>query len=188
MESSSSSGSSSETSTSSGETRHQRPKKPTKKRSSASRNNGSSKRLKYSNQPAIPDLAPPEYNPPPASWFTLEECGQRKNRVTRELNVDAIIDHPLEAVVEYPETGRVMGESVAHRFAVDPTAFRHPKNNIQYSLGGGQGQYSVDCFMLGSESGQASVRCIRREVQCKSSRTSSDHAPYSLESGSKVFA
>ncbi|KAF5382081.1 hypothetical protein D9615_004312 [Tricholomella constricta] len=95
-----------------------------------------------------------QYEPPIARSFSEKELLAGINHINRLTTVDALIDHPLNAIVEYPQTGSCKGESVAHRFVVDPTNFVHPKFNIQYSLGDGHGGHSdVFCGLLVNRDG-----------------------------------
>ncbi|KAF9234897.1 hypothetical protein BU15DRAFT_52007 [Melanogaster broomeanus] len=133
-------------------------------------------------EPSIPPLTDPRtlppssavlalrYEPPVAHKFTDNEINQRLNKVNRQTYVDAIIEHPPGAVVEYPQTGEVTGASIAHIFNVDsdPSRFIHPKSNFQYSLGDGHGgRDNVVCRLLTSKSG-SSVLCYKLRTSCKS--------------------
>jgi len=44
--------------------------------------------------------------------------------------VHAILDHPLGAVIEYPQSIHSPGLAVAHWFTVDPVNCLNPHNNI----------------------------------------------------------
>lgn len=67
------------------------------------------------------------YNPPPARKFTAEELAAKKDCITRQTRANAIVKHPLGSIVNYPETGVEINDSVAHVFTIDPTNFNHPK-------------------------------------------------------------
>ena len=45
---------------------------------------------------------------------------------TRVSYAAAILDHPIDAVVEFPETGRFEGEAIAHQFCVDASKLISP--------------------------------------------------------------
>lgn len=127
-------------------------------------------RQKYAEYPAsVPEFAPPEYNPPLATRYTIEERQAGKNLVTSKCAVDAWIEHPEGVVVEYPETSSVDGEAVLHVFHVEPDTLRNPRNDAQYSLGGtqGTGQWKTDCRYLSNIEGVSPVKCTVSRVQCK---------------------
>ncbi|KZP33349.1 hypothetical protein FIBSPDRAFT_718116, partial [Athelia psychrophila] len=89
------------------------------------------------------------------------------NCLNRKSRVDAIIVHPLGAIVEYPETGSHHNERVAHRFLVDPANFYHPKADFQYSLGDKHGGHkNVHCYLLRDKNGDA-VLCDQVQTSCK---------------------
>lgn len=54
--------------------------------------------------------------------------------------ISAIADHSVQTIVEYPQAPTDCNGIIAHRFRVDPKHMRHPKYNIQYSLGGSHGK------------------------------------------------
>ncbi|KAF8158165.1 hypothetical protein B0H34DRAFT_674626 [Crassisporium funariophilum] len=62
-----------------------------------------------------------QYTPPLAQALTSNEIAHGDNKVNLQTTVDAIIDHPLNACVEYPETGHKLGVSVGHRMLIDKT-------------------------------------------------------------------
>ncbi|KIJ16179.1 hypothetical protein PAXINDRAFT_11219 [Paxillus involutus ATCC 200175] len=102
----------------------------------------------HSVPPSAPNTSTPSpailasrYEPPMARMFTDDKVNRGLNKVNHETRVDAIVEHPLGAIVEYPQTGEVTGARIAHIFNVDanPTRFTHPKSNFQYSLGDGHG-------------------------------------------------
>ncbi|KAG1765741.1 hypothetical protein EV702DRAFT_919554, partial [Suillus placidus] len=72
--------------------------------------------------------------------------------------VNAIVEHPCGAIVEYPETGSVMGQAVAHIFPISVNCntheFDNPKASFQYSLGDGHGgRKNVLCHLLRDSKG-----------------------------------
>ena len=60
---------------------------------------------------------------------------QQVNKVNHKVTVDALIKHPLDALVEYPEMGATTKQSIAHIFRIDPALFIRPESEFQYSLG-----------------------------------------------------
>jgi len=72
--------------------------------------------------------------------------------------VDAVIDHPIGAIVEYPQSGSQPGEAIANRFAINPSDYVNPRNNLQYSTGKGRsGHANIKCFIIsqGNSPGEA---------------------------------
>ncbi|KAF8833796.1 hypothetical protein BDN67DRAFT_998876 [Paxillus ammoniavirescens] len=110
------------------------------------------------------------YVPPPARYFTSEEVQQGRHRVTRKTSARKIVEHPVGAIVEYPQTGELDNEPVAHIFSVDPATFlstHHPKASFQYSLGDGHGgRDSVECLMLKDPQGSP-MYCKVLQTTCK---------------------
>lgn len=110
------------------------------------------------------------YEPPRARMFTLDELHDHipGSRLNRQASVNGIVDHPLGAIVEYPETGAQLGECIAHRFAVDPHNFLNPKENLQYSLGDEHGGHkAAQCFLLADRNGKP-VLCSHLHTSCES--------------------
>ncbi|KAG1802907.1 uncharacterized protein HD556DRAFT_1216010, partial [Suillus plorans] len=124
----------------------------------------------YNNQQIqSPEVMAARYCPQPARLFTIDEIAQGCNKVNRETSVDAIIEHPLGAIVEYPQTGSAPGDAVAHIFHVnpDPKLFIHPKSNLQYSLGDSHnGRQNAWCFLLKDPFGK-SVLCSKLRTSCE---------------------
>ena len=117
--------------------------------------------------PLAPAVLASRYEPPRSRSFTALEISQGLNKVNRETVVDRIVEHPLDSIVEYPETGDSADVAVAHVFNVDHNNFEHPQSSFQYSLGKGHGgRASVTCRLLKSKSG-ASVVCRKIHTKCK---------------------
>ena len=98
--------------------------------------------------PPAPAVVAAQYEPPRASTFTDADIASGRDKVTREATADRIVEHPLGAIVEYPETGETLGLAIAHIFNVDPDSerFVHPRLNFQYLLGDGHGgRANVTC-------------------------------------------
>lgn len=136
------------------------------------------------NQPSSPaspfkdtEQAPPHllhlrYQPPIARPFTKDELALNLHIINRQLRADAFVDHPLDAVVEYPESSseKWPHHVIAHRFAVDPTKSRyyHPKSNVQYSMGGSHGaEDGVYCGTLLCDIDGKAVVCQKVKTSCK---------------------
>ena len=67
------------------------------------------------------------YVPPLACPFMAVELVDRRNWINKKQTADAIVNHPPSVIIEYPQTGSLNGQAVAHVFPVDPAAFIHPK-------------------------------------------------------------
>ncbi|KAF9231054.1 hypothetical protein BU15DRAFT_29339, partial [Melanogaster broomeanus] len=106
-----------------------------------------------------------QYIPPPARPFTPDELTNHVHKINRNQSVDAIIEHPLGAIVEYPQTGVFPGQAIAHVFTIDPLSFENPKSNFQYSMGGNGGRLSC-CGLLRDDSGEP-VICNRLKSSCQ---------------------
>lgn len=107
------------------------------------------------------------YDAPLAIPFSEEECRDECNRINRKTQLVALVEHPLGAIVEYPQTGSKAKESVGHRFTIDPDNFVHPKGSFQYSLGDNHGGRSnVFCKLLVDDRGQL-VSCKNLQTSCE---------------------
>ncbi|KAF8126785.1 hypothetical protein EV363DRAFT_1298507 [Boletus edulis] len=123
--------------------------------------------------PAVPGIPPSpaviasRYIPPPARSFTADELARRLNRINKKQAADAIVYHPPGAIVEYPQTGSVNEQAVAHVFPVDPAGFVHPKASFQYSLGDNHGgRPGVMCSLLRDDAGNPII-CNRLKTSCR---------------------
>ncbi|KAG1841105.1 hypothetical protein DFJ58DRAFT_732557 [Suillus subalutaceus] len=123
-------------------------------------------------------VAGTHYTPPPVRPFTAEDHMQGWHCVTHKTSAHAIVEHPIGAIVEYPQTGRHADESIAHIFHIDPSMFTstlHPKSSFQYSLGDGHGgQIIGKCLMLRDAGGQP-VSCAKLRTSCKGLKICSGH-------------
>lgn len=107
------------------------------------------------------------YVTPRPILFTQDELEDGKGRITVKSGINAIVDHPPGAIVEFPETGDSMDMAIGHRFRICPEKFIHPKDNIQYSLGGTHGSHSdVRCFYLHDKDTSEAVACKRTKYNC----------------------
>lgn len=111
------------------------------------------------------------YIPPPARPFTDDDRVQKLHRVTRRTSVHAVVEHPVGAIIEYPQTGQHENESVAHIFHIDPTtseSFLRPQSSFQYPLGDGHGGQTISqCLMLRNAEGHP-VSCSNLKTSCTS--------------------
>lgn len=109
------------------------------------------------------------YVPPRSRLFTADEIACGQNKVNHETSVDHIVDHPLDMIVDYPETGDALDKAVTHVFSMcdDSEHFVHPRSNFQYSLGDGHGgRQDIVCCLLKSKSGTPVV-CHKLRTSCK---------------------
>ncbi|KAJ7234827.1 hypothetical protein C8J57DRAFT_1531331 [Mycena rebaudengoi] len=122
------------------------------------------------------------YHSPPARAFTAEEIQHDFNCINRQTYVHALLEHPVGAIVEYPETGATAGVRIAHRFSVDPANFSHPKENFQYSLGdsrGGEPYVYCGLLLLGSNGSPTSCKGLQ---YCSARALSPRLTPLALDS------
>ncbi|KAF8525595.1 hypothetical protein BU17DRAFT_41669, partial [Hysterangium stoloniferum] len=91
------------------------------------------------------------------------------NKTTHQSYASALIEHPIGAIVEYPESGSQPKYSVAHHFHINPKNFIHPKENIQYSLGDVHGSHeNVTCYLLRDIHTKEPVSCKQLKTRCRS--------------------
>ncbi len=110
------------------------------------------------------------YQADPAIFYSDEDRSLGLNAVNGQTRIDALIRHPLNVTVEYPETGKVMNQSIGHIFPVcDPQNFSSPKLNIQYSLGDVHGirNHAQANFLTDAETG-VTVPCKNEKTSCTS--------------------
>ncbi|KAF8975638.1 hypothetical protein BDQ17DRAFT_1267859 [Cyathus striatus] len=89
-------------------------------------------------------------------------------KITSQLKVERLIDHPLGTILEYPDTASSHYGNVAHRFTVNPHSKYHPRGNIQYSLGGihgGEKNKFCGDLLLGADGKK--VLCKKEKTSCK---------------------
>ena len=109
------------------------------------------------------------YVPPHSCLFTTDEIARGQNKVNRETSVNHIVEHPLDMIVEYPETGDALDKAIAHVFNMcdDSEHFVHPQSNFQYSVGDGHGgRQDIVCRLLKSKFGTPVV-CHKLQTSCK---------------------
>ncbi|KAG1869710.1 hypothetical protein C8R48DRAFT_597246 [Suillus tomentosus] len=112
------------------------------------------------------------YIPLPACQFTADEISQNAHHVNRQTTVDAIVEHPLGAIMEYPETGSVMGQAIVHIFSISANYITHefdiPKASFQYLFGDGHGGWeNILCHLLRDSTDGKPVKCNRISMFCK---------------------
>ncbi|KAF8157089.1 hypothetical protein B0H34DRAFT_798402 [Crassisporium funariophilum] len=112
------------------------------------------------------------YDVHPSRPFSSAEILAGANEINRQRRVSALVDHPIGAIVEYPETGWSSDVTIAHRFAVDPLDLQHPKSNIQYSLGGTHGGVpDMHCGRLLCDLNGNPVACNKLQTSCQGIKT-----------------
>ena len=121
---------------------------------------------KYSNSQSVsPPLFP--YLSPLPSFSPVQSI-----RVTRNWSsaVNAVIDHPIGAILEYPQSGSCEGESIAHQLAIDPRNFVNPRKNMQYTIEMLAGHHNVRCLLIskGVDSSKGAL-CYQAKASCKCS-------------------
>ncbi|KIJ39135.1 hypothetical protein M422DRAFT_258014 [Sphaerobolus stellatus SS14] len=85
---------------------------------------------------------------------STEEILAGRNRTTSQGYTQKFIRHPENVIVEYPETGNLSSEAVAHIFPYQPDEQEDfdPKLNIQYGIWGKHGsRKNVRLFLLSEE-------------------------------------
>jgi hypothetical protein len=91
-----------------------------------------------------------------------------RQRLTRQSYVDALVNHPPGAVIEFPMSGVSHGEAVAHIFELLGAKWVHPKDNVQYSLGDRHGGHAdVRCHLLTNAAGESPVVCYQTMLSCQ---------------------
>ncbi|EJD45935.1 hypothetical protein AURDEDRAFT_164998 [Auricularia subglabra TFB-10046 SS5] len=130
--------------------------------------------LRHDSGPSVPHpvVLGSRYIPPPARPFTQVEIERKENRVTRKLAAQAVVHHPLHALVEFPQTGRTSEERILHLFDVDPDSFHDPANDFQYSFNESHGQDDATTCFLCDNTG-AKISCKKRHGRCSSVKTCS---------------
>ena len=111
------------------------------------------------------------YDPPPAHIFTLDEIRAKKSRLTRQAYIHGLIEHPVGALIEYPQSGSAPDVGIGHIFNVDlnSSEFTNPRSISQYSLGEPQGYHrNVTCLQLRDSQTDEPVVCLQKKSSCKS--------------------
>lgn len=112
------------------------------------------------------------YTPSKAILFTQNELQNHEGRLTRQSYIHAIVDHPLNAILEFPESGHEMDLAVGHRFRINPKeaenrkTFVSPQSNIQYSMFGISIHRDVRCLLLKDQTTGEAVLCRQTKLQC----------------------
>lgn len=109
-----------------------------------------------------------EYIAPHPTSYTSEEIASKENCVTRQSNICSIVDHPVGALVEFPQSGDQMDMAIGHRFQINPPNFVSPKNNIQYALGSPSSHSNVTCLLLHDKTAGEPIQCKQTKLKCRS--------------------
>ncbi|KAG2029724.1 hypothetical protein BDR03DRAFT_1018040 [Suillus americanus] len=126
--------------------------------------------LDYSPTTSTRSLTPTTLNMSPAASSVAPLPSTEPSPI--QTTVDAIVEHPLRAIVEYPETGSVMGQAIAHIFSISANYITHkfdnPRASFQYSFGDGHGGWkNVLCHLLQDSTDGKPVKCNRILTSCK---------------------
>ncbi|KAL4076551.1 hypothetical protein V8B97DRAFT_2021913 [Scleroderma yunnanense] len=125
-------------------------------------------------------LPPSPSVPHPAilsSNHILLKIGHHLYCINHHSIADAIVYHPLGAIVKYPQTRSLHGESIAHIFAVDLENFDNLKASFQYFLGNTHdSHFGIICDLLCDKSDKP-VRCDKLRISCKGLKVCSEHDP-----------
>ncbi|KDQ25203.1 hypothetical protein PLEOSDRAFT_159859 [Pleurotus ostreatus PC15] len=109
------------------------------------------------------------YQPTEAIPFSASEISRSMHHLNRQTILTHIVEHPLGAIVEYPQTTANDHEAIVHWFVIDAQCFTHPKGNFQYSLGDSHGGHdNIKC-------GTLLIDKQGRPVPCNHLRTSCEH-------------
>ena len=127
----------------------------------------------------LPSVRDSCYIPLPAEPYSPDEIAKGHNRINRLSMANAVIEHPANVIVEYPQTGAFDGERIAHVFTIgtDPNAYYNSlQSSFQYSLGNVHGgRKGIKCHLilddtsppiLSDHSG-APVLCDHLHTSCK---------------------
>ncbi|KAG6377393.1 hypothetical protein JVT61DRAFT_15189 [Boletus reticuloceps] len=123
--------------------------------------------IPVTHSPLAPAILTSCYELPRSHPFITFEISRGLNKVNHKTMVGRIIEHSLNAIVEYLETGDSTDVAVAYIFNINPNNFEHPQLSFQYSLGKGYGGCrNVTCHLLKSKLGAAIV-CRKLHTKCK---------------------
>ncbi|KAJ7059864.1 hypothetical protein C8F01DRAFT_1253960 [Mycena amicta] len=89
-----------------------------------------------------------------------------KVAISSRTTLSVLYEHPIGAVVEYPETSASPNEPVGHLFHMDLKNWSCPSLDIAYSRGEPNGQSKQDCDLLLDRAGNR-VRCIMKSSTCQ---------------------
>lgn len=108
------------------------------------------------------------YHAPVAKMFSLDDFAKGRNSVNRTTHINGLVHHPHDAILEYPESGKEMGSSIGHLFAINVEKPFHPKLNIQYSCGDTHGQHKeTSCQFLRNDISGEMVKCKQESISCE---------------------
>lgn len=118
---------------------------------------------------SLPALAPSHsYFPLPSTPVTPQQQQSKTNAINSRSTVTSIVHHPINSVLQYPETTESRKDLLAHIFTVDPSAFRDPRLNVQYSLDVQGSKEDQTCRLLGCGDDGKGVLCYKYSTRCKS--------------------
>ena len=119
----------------------------------------------YNSQSLSPPLFP--YLSPLPSFSPAQSI-----RVTHNWSsaVNAVIDHPIGAILKYPQLGSCESEPIAHRLAIDLQNFVNLRKNMQYLIETLAGHHNVQCLLIskGVDSSKGAL-CYQAKAACKCS-------------------
>jgi len=110
------------------------------------------------------------YIPPPARPYSPNGIAEGRNRINRVLTANAVIEHPANVIIKYPQTGTFDSKRITHVFTIntDPSAcYDSPQSSFQYSLGNDHGgRKGVKCHLIRDDAGDP-IRCDHLHTSCK---------------------
>ncbi|KIJ36290.1 hypothetical protein M422DRAFT_261437 [Sphaerobolus stellatus SS14] len=105
----------------------------------------------------------------PAAPYTSEDIHSGHNRTTYKARAQKFIQHPENAIVEYPETGSFNGEAIVHIFPLPPGTSQEdfdPKLNIQYGIWGKHGSRPNVRLFLFPQEDKSFPLCSQFKAEC----------------------
>ncbi|KIJ50592.1 hypothetical protein M422DRAFT_245222 [Sphaerobolus stellatus SS14] len=104
-----------------------------------------------------------------AAPYTSEDMHSGRNRTTYKACAQKFIQHPENAIVEYPETGSFNGEAIVHIFPLPPGTSQEdfdPKLNIQYGIWGKHGSRPNVRLFLFPQEDKSFPLCSQFKAEC----------------------
>lgn len=89
-------------------------------------------------------------------------------KLNRKTTLSVVYQYPVDAILEYPETGLEVGEAVGHLFAMRPDAWVSPGRDFAYSRGepSGKARETVTVPLLVDCTTGEPVPCTTRHNTC----------------------
>ncbi|KAJ4463608.1 hypothetical protein C8R41DRAFT_872387 [Lentinula lateritia] len=115
-----------------------------------------------------PGPAPPQLSSTPIN-VTIQRSLLNKNfKMNRKTTISTVYKYPIDATLEYPETGATQEEVVGHLFEMKLEEWVSPSRDFAYSRGGprGKGREFVTNPLLVDSIGEM-VPCITRHSTCQ---------------------